>query len=1039
MAGFSAGKWKVQILKLKNDLSRLEKQKSQAINDLGKLAWDSKVFDDAYTDVYAQLEALDGRRGQTQTDLTALQSDLQAQVTTQTQLKSDFSARINEWEKKKSAVVTRLNQAQTAHKSALDRASKTKKQQQRVQADLDNAQRKISQLNTSTASDKEAQIAAINIDIAKHQNLLTENAALIPTMDAEVERLVDECPPIQREVQEHEQQISKLQQEMREALAPVDAKIKSLNEKIREGNQLLLSLADQMKPLIAKLGVSASQVRPQAPVLEKAYAQIDSIQNNINLLTIENNQYQARIDATDKSTMRNFYLTLAGAFFSFLCLIGAVIILPTAIRTTVSSIANHKSPVQSSPTLISDVGENQEKTAVSTAEATPQNGSEAVVPADLPDSSSVAKVTLVDVKYVSKLSEYQPLAASTTEADEGWQYVIVVYAIENTSDLFLREGTASGVGRDFIQFEANELATAEGNTYFPTISRGFHYEGILPPGYRVKLTTAFMVPQNQTGLTLRFTFDDGKLSQNEFSLDSPTSPDITFPGEPGKGLNVLHIGDTWEVPDQFRMTIHGISKTLPDGIICDIYSPPSFEYRTEYLSTNLKNLSSQNLGKIFDGYLLSDQGELIENFFPCRKGEYEDLGPGMERDEYFALAVPVTSSRLAVFIPFGSPEQIQYTTIDLGTTTPGIAATYTPTPIPIPETWVTANLMDVQITEDLNSIPSLGRNQVARNGWQFAVVTYSLENMTEYYLGSSYGLELSSLFGGDTRTNQFDRWKQYLEIGDRFIPQLLSSEGNAYDHIDSSWFIPNTILPPHFRLKMVDIYEVPKNQTEFRLLFSDGQKITPLELPLDGVKVSNPRFPTEKNNQLSFSKPGDTWEVENVFRFTINRLERDNPSGEVCVDRFNNPIKPVIGIQGYPQVEMIFLRTTVENLTGNDIDLSLASGIPGIPPGLVFTDVGKTFPGIMPCITAGSQAHILPPGAKQEQIYYTVVPMGARNLWFMVGYLPVDKNNSRSEWQMFLVNMEGEASSLPPVSPTATFTPLPPTETPVPTQAPNNP
>jgi len=389
-AGFSAGKWKVQILKLRNDLSRLEKQKNQAVNDLGKLVWESKAVDDAYADVYAQLEALDGRRSQTQTDLTALQSELQAQVSIQTQLKSDFSTRINEWEKKKLAVVTRLNQAQSAHKNALDRASKAKKQQQRVQADLGNAQRRISQLSTSTASDKDAQIATLNNDIAKHQMYLTENEALIPTMAAEVERLGSECPPIQREVQEHEQQIARLQQEMREALAPVDAKIKSLNEKIREGNQLLLSLADQMKPWISKLGSSANQVRPQATVLEKTYALIDSIQNNINQLTNEINQYQARIDTTDQRTMRNFYLTLAVAFISLICLIGAVIMLPTAIRSTASAVSNFKPFSQGSPPLVTNEGENQDKTANSTEETHPATGSasmptETITPTTTPE------------------------------------------------------------------------------------------------------------------------------------------------------------------------------------------------------------------------------------------------------------------------------------------------------------------------------------------------------------------------------------------------------------------------------------------------------------------------------------------------------------------------------------------------------------------------------------------------------------------------------------------------------------------------------
>jgi len=303
-AGFSAGKWKMQILKLKGDLSGLEKQKSQVINDLGKLAWESKVSDERYTDVFSKLEELDSQRNQTQANLASLQSDLQAQTSTQTQINTDFNARIGEWEKKKSAVVARLIQAKNAHKNEMERFSQAKKQQQRAQTEMENAQKKISQLSTSTAPDKDAQIAALNNGIAAQLKYITDNETLFPTMAAEVERLGSEWPPIQREVQEHEQQIAKLQQEMREALTPGEAKIKSLNEKIREGNQLLLSLAEQMKPWIAKLGGSASQVRPHSPALEKSYAQIDLIQNNIAKATSEINLRQTHIDMTDKCPIK---------------------------------------------------------------------------------------------------------------------------------------------------------------------------------------------------------------------------------------------------------------------------------------------------------------------------------------------------------------------------------------------------------------------------------------------------------------------------------------------------------------------------------------------------------------------------------------------------------------------------------------------------------------------------------------------------------------------------------------------------------------
>lgn len=861
-AGFSAGKWKMQILKLKNDLSGLEKQKKQAVNDLGKFVWESKISDERYVDVYSKLLELDSKRNQTQTGLASLQNDLQAQTSIQTQIKTDFSARISEWEKKKSAVMTRLNQAKTAHKNAADRFSQAKKQQQRVQTEMENAQRKISQLNTSTAPDKDAQIAALNNSIATQLKYLTDNEALFPTMATDIERLDSEWPPIQREVQEHEQQIAKLQQEMRETLTPVEAKIKSLNEKIREGNQSLLSLADQMKPWIVKLGESANHARPQAPSLEKSYAQIDLIQNNINKTTSEINLHQARIDMTDRNTMRNFYLTLAAAFFSVACLIAAAIVLPTALSSAVKLASNANPPLQSTKTQVSNVGGNQNTPIVAT-----QVSDNSV----LPKPTYTAKVSLLNVQYLERLSEYPAFVDDTRQAQDGWQYVIVEYALQNVSDKNIMDGT---VGAEVVQFFADKITSKEGNSYDSVTKDGVAWftDSVLPPGYRMKAIVAFEVPKNQTGLTMLFSLDSGALSQNRIELDTEIQSTVKFPTDPENTENLLSIGDTWEVPSVFRMSFDKVTDTLPDGLLCDFSSADKVRYKKLYLQTTIENLSGDNLsmtpggGLLQHGILFSDTGKLFLGIYPCRQLSGDsDIPPG-KSVAYFALALPESTSRLRLLLLYGLDyERGNTTLLNLGEVNTTLKQEVLDNVAATENSTITFYVQNVlagdAAAEKIQLLKKPHTKRLEDDSWQYVVFDLIIENSgnsvwTGQWINTPTNKMIDS--GGYTRDLYFDLGDMLYSFREPFLGYGIAylTPGVRYRYPVYAT-IPKEYQPEKVSLKLGFQVSGESYLEEVALDLKNPQNS--LSLPFVSKTTE---FPLVDNGVLEYTEPGKfTWKA----------------------------------------------------------------------------------------------------------------------------------------------------------------------------------
>ncbi len=328
--GISAGRWRVQALKVSNEQAHLAKQHEQAVAALGVRAWEQRVEHPSYAAIYAQLNALEEQRKQAQEELAAYHADIQRETDALRRIKADYGARISAVQEKKNAASAQLRERQAEHQAAAKRLAAAERQQQTVNADLRSVQEKLSRAQASTAADREERVALLTGAAATLERTLADLAVQMPTLQGDVARFDEAQRPFAAEVAEHERQLAEIQAEQKAALDPANARLSDLQARVRASNERISAISREMTPLTDSLGVQVAAARPEAPALVDAYAAVDRLEHDLSSVTNRGDLLKARLAAVDAAALRKFYL-LIGAVL-------AVIVLALALWALVNSI-----------------------------------------------------------------------------------------------------------------------------------------------------------------------------------------------------------------------------------------------------------------------------------------------------------------------------------------------------------------------------------------------------------------------------------------------------------------------------------------------------------------------------------------------------------------------------------------------------------------------------------------------------------------------------------------------------------------------------
>ncbi|MFV9506458.1 MAG: right-handed parallel beta-helix repeat-containing protein [Oscillochloridaceae bacterium umkhey_bin13] len=319
-AAFSSSKWQVRQMKLGGERGSAEKQLAQATVELGRLVWNKRIQHPAYDALFTQLVALDQQRGDASAELTTLDTRILQTTNNIKQVKTDFSGRISTVQERKKAVSVRWNQAKAATQAAEKQLNNIQGQQQQASNEIQNLRRRLDQLQTSTAPDRDTQMATITGSILELEQAITNMAGFESAARAEVDRLQAEQAPVDAEITTLDQQIAQLQQEQQQEITPLERRRDELQAQRRQANETVTALVVRIDGIMSDLGAQASQARPNDPALNDLFSRIDQLQQRLTELSTNITILNARRQGLDRASLRTFYMLL----FALIGTLGAV-------------------------------------------------------------------------------------------------------------------------------------------------------------------------------------------------------------------------------------------------------------------------------------------------------------------------------------------------------------------------------------------------------------------------------------------------------------------------------------------------------------------------------------------------------------------------------------------------------------------------------------------------------------------------------------------------------------------------------------------
>ncbi len=334
-AGFSSGKWQVQLLKLNKDAARVEKQRIRLVENLGSLAWENRVCHPSYQTEFSALEEMDEERSLINEEIQRAQSQIKQFNRELGRIREDYTKKIAAINQKKQTAATLANQARNALRSAEDRYSQAQKLQKKTAADISLLRSQLDQVTDSTMPDKETRVTSLNNAIRASQSVLADTSNQLTATEIEINSLKEQLRVHSGQVNEYELQIAGLQAEQKAALQPLENQIAVNQADLRSANEKLKEFTAEIQQMCIELGPAVEAARPVSTSLDAVYGQIDSAQQVLEKITSEIKGLKARLASRDEGLQRKFYWLIIGALgllvFMVLMVLGIVYVMNSVL------------------------------------------------------------------------------------------------------------------------------------------------------------------------------------------------------------------------------------------------------------------------------------------------------------------------------------------------------------------------------------------------------------------------------------------------------------------------------------------------------------------------------------------------------------------------------------------------------------------------------------------------------------------------------------------------------------------------------------
>ncbi len=254
---------KIKRRKLRSRLGALEKQRKEALSQLGRRSWEAKIDLAGYGDLPDQLRRLDDRAGQ----LTAKTSELQSQSTA---LQSRRTAELARFDQLSKPVLEKKTETDTALRTARTRLTESERTIGGLEGRLKWLTDELTRSQQATGGQPRepllAEQKALSDQLAAAAPLRETLAAEVNNLSGESRRLADE--------------LAKIEAERKSVVAPIDTELQRIQQESKGASREISNVGREQTDRFTDLGAALYGQKVRHPALEECTQAVEAVDKN---------------------------------------------------------------------------------------------------------------------------------------------------------------------------------------------------------------------------------------------------------------------------------------------------------------------------------------------------------------------------------------------------------------------------------------------------------------------------------------------------------------------------------------------------------------------------------------------------------------------------------------------------------------------------------------------------------------------------------------------------------------------------------------
>ena len=245
---------------------------------------------------------------------------------------NEFHSRSKEIQEQRQPVVQNLGELQAIQKGIEKRLSQLQAEISQGAANARNMEIQVGQLQSSTQPDKDAKIASLQSTIATVKSQVDDANVQITSVREELESNQAAQKPITDQIEGYDQLTKMLQEQFRSEAAPIQEKIKILQQSLSKLKESKIILNQKMLGLMPDLGREVYKHRPLADSLTSIYEKTDAKDREIKEVNDQINLTNARLASVGSRSVRMVIIVGGALVLLMVCFIVGVATVPAIIN-----------------------------------------------------------------------------------------------------------------------------------------------------------------------------------------------------------------------------------------------------------------------------------------------------------------------------------------------------------------------------------------------------------------------------------------------------------------------------------------------------------------------------------------------------------------------------------------------------------------------------------------------------------------------------------------------------------------------------------